>query len=122
MINIFVVMLGGAIGAAIRYGVGLAGLRIFGDGFPWWTLAINCGGGLAMGVVTGTLIRLEGQDLARLFLCVGLLGGFTTFSAFGLETWTMIERGAWAVAGAYVIASVVGAVALTGAGLWVARL
>jgi fluoride exporter len=115
------VMLGGALGAGLRHGVGMAGLRLFGPGFPWWTLAVNCIGGLAMGLLVGTLARSGGGESARLFLGVGVLGGFTTFSAFGLESWTMIERGQWGVAGAYVLASVVGAIALTGLGFWVAR-
>jgi fluoride exporter len=121
MIGFFPVMIGGALGAGLRHAVGLAGLRLFGPGFPWWTLAVNCIGGLAMGLLVGTLARTGEPEVARLFFGVGVLGGFTTFSAFGLESWLMVERGQWGVAGAYVMASVVGAVALTGLGLWMAR-
>jgi fluoride exporter len=121
MTAFFPVMLGGALGAGLRHAVGLAGLRLFGPGFPWWTLAVNCIGGLAMGLLAGTLARTGGSEATRLFLGVGVLGGFTTFSAFGLESWQMIARGQWGVAGAYVMASVVGAVALTGLGVWIAR-
>lgn len=115
------VMLGGAIGAGLRHAIGLAGLRLFGPGFPWWTLAVNCVGGLAMGLLAGTLARTGGSEAMRLFLAVGVLGGFTTFSAFGLESWQMIEHSEWGVAALYVGASVAGAIALTGLGLWMAR-
>lgn len=121
MFGFLPVMIGGAIGAGLRHAVGIGGVRLFGPGFPWWTLAVNCIGGLAMGLLMGTLARTGGSDATRLFLGVGVLGGFTTFSAFGLESWTMIERGQWGVAAIYVVASVVGAVALTGLGLWIAR-
>jgi fluoride exporter len=121
MFGFLPVMIGGAVGAGLRHAVGVAGLRLFGPGFPWWTLAVNCFGGLAMGLLVGTLARTGGNEVIRLFLGVGVLGGFTTFSAFGLESWQMIARGQWGVAGAYVMASVVGAVALTGLGLWIAR-
>jgi fluoride exporter len=121
MIGFLPVMLGGALGAGLRHAVGLAGLRLFGPGFPWWTLAVNCAGGLAMGLLMGTLARTGGAEGARLFLGVGMLGGFTTFSAFGLESWTMLERGQFPMAALYVTASVGGAVLLTGLGLWIAR-
>jgi len=115
------VMIGGAIGAGARHAVGLAGLRLFGPGFPWWTLAVNLLGGLAMGLLIGTLARSGGSEGWRLFAGVGVLGGFTTFSAFGLESWTMVARGAWAPAFAYVVVSVCGAILLTGLGLWLTR-
>ena len=115
-------MLGGALGAGARYLVSSAFLRLAGSGFPWGTLAINLIGGLLMGVLVGVLARTSnGGEQARLLLGVGVLGGFTTFSAFGLETWLMIERGQTAIGFVYVAASVVGAVALTGIGLMLAR-
>jgi len=120
MISFIPVMLGGAIGAGLRHAVGLAGARLFGTGFPWATLAVNSLGGLAMGLLAGVLLR-GGSEGWRLFAGVGLLGGFTTFSAFGLESWSMIERGAFGPAIAYTAASVIGAVALTGLGLWLVR-
>ncbi len=122
MNGLIAVMVGGAVGAGARYLVGGALLRAVGAGFPWGTLAVNLIGGLLMGVLVGVLARAsDGDEQARLLLGVGVLGGFTTFSAFGLETWLMIERGQVAVAFAYVAASVIGAVALTGAGLILVR-
>jgi fluoride exporter len=111
------VMFGGAIGAGARYGVGLWSARVFGSGFPWGTLVVNLMGALAMGLLIG---RGASGDW-RLFAGVGVLGGFTTFSAFGLESWSMIARGATGAAFGYIAASVIGAVLLTGLGLWIAR-
>lgn len=122
MNGLFSVMIGGALGAGGRYLVGGAFLRALGPGFPWGTLAINLIGGFLMGVLVGVLARASnGGEHLRLLLGVGVLGGFTTFSAFGLETWLMVERGQAIVAFAYVTASVVGAVGLTGVGLALAR-
>ncbi len=115
-------MVGGAIGAGARYLVSSALLRATGPGFPWGTLAVNLIGGLLMGLLVGVLARAStGGEQARLLLGVGVLGGFTTFSAFGLETWMMVERGQLASGFAYVAVSVMGAVALTGVGLMLAR-
>ena len=122
MNDIISVMLGGALGAGARYLVSSAFLHIAGPSFPWGTLAINLIGGLLMGLLFGVLTRTSnGSEQARLLLGVGVLGGFTTFSAFGLETWLMIERGQTTIGLAYVAASVVGAVALTGFGVMLAR-
>ncbi|MEP6784853.1 MAG: fluoride efflux transporter CrcB [Sphingomonadales bacterium] len=122
MNNLLAVMGGGAVGAGGRYLVGGAFLRALGPGFPWGTLAVNLIGGLLMGVLVGVLAReSNGGEQARLLLGVGVLGGFTTFSAFGLETFLMIERGQALIAAGYVGASVIGAVALTGAGLFLVR-
>jgi fluoride exporter len=122
MNGLFAVMIGGALGAGARYLVSSAFLRALGPDFPWGTLAVNLLGGLLMGVLVGVLARTsDGGEQARLLLGVGVLGGFTTFSAFGLETWLMIERGQMAIGFAYVAASLVGAVALTGVGLMLAR-
>jgi CrcB protein len=122
MNDIISVMLGGALGAGARYLVSSAFLHAAGPSFPWGTLAINLIGGLLMGLLFGVLTRTSnGSEQARLLLGVGVLGGFTTFSAFGLETWLMIERGQTTIGLAYVAASVVGAVALTGLGVMLAR-
>lgn len=103
MIGAALVGLGGAIGALLRYGLSLAAAKAFGAGFPWGTLCANALGGAAM----GALYALAGHDRhAMLLLGTGLLGGFTTFSAFSLETVLMIERGAFALAAAYAFGSV----------------
>ncbi len=121
MFHLLLVMLGGAIGAGARHLAGVAGLRWLGPGFPWATLCVNLLGSLLMGLLAGWLVRAGGSEQARLFLAVGILGGFTTFSAFSLETFLMLERGETAVAAAYVAASVIGGVALLFAGLWLMR-
>ncbi len=122
MNSLFPVMIGGAIGAGARHLVGQAMLARLGPGFPWWTLTINVVGGLLMGLLIGTLARGEGVgDTARLFIGVGILGGFTTFSSFSMEFWMLFERGQNAQAVAYVLASVVGAIAACGIGLLMMR-
>lgn len=118
----FLVMVGGAIGAGCRYQLGRVSLTLLGPNYPWGTLFANLIGGLAMGLLAGLLGRLSGSGEAlRLFIGVGVLGGFTTFSAFSLETALMIERGALLAASAYVAISVIGAVAALFAGLALAR-
>jgi CrcB protein len=121
MPNLLIVMLGGALGAGARHLVGAAMLARFGPGFPWWTLTVNLAGGLLMGLLAGWLARGGGSEAGRLFFAVGLLGGFTTFSAFSLETFNMIERSQYAVAACYVGASVIGSVALLFLGLLTMR-
>jgi len=122
MLKLILVMAGGAIGAGLRYEVGRLTLHRFGPGFPWGTLAVNLLGGLAMGLLAGILLRVEGGEHSRLFLAVGILGGFTTFSAFSLETYNMLQTGAWANAAGYVAASVIGSIALLGVGVMLTRL
>jgi fluoride exporter len=120
MNNLLLVMAGGAGGAGARYLVGQATFARFGSAFPWGTLAVNLVGGLLMGFLAGLLAR-SGNEPARLLLGVGVLGGFTTFSAFSLETWQMVESGAFGSALGYALASVIGSVLMLGAGLWIAR-
>jgi len=116
MLNTLLVMAGGGIGAALRYQYGLLSLRLIGPGWPWGTLGVNVLGGLFMGLLAGWLAaRAQGGESIHLFVAVGLLGGFTTFSAFSLETMLMIERGEFAPAAGYALLSValsVGALAL----------
>lgn len=116
------VMVGGAAGAALRYWSGRALFLLLGAGFPWGTLSVNLLGGLAMGVLAGTLaLHPSGSEEWRQLLGVGLLGGFTTFSAFSLDVVMLAERGALVVAGAYILLSVAGALAALLAGLALAR-
>jgi CrcB protein len=116
------VFLGAGIGGALRHGVNSAALRLGLTGFPFHTLFINAAGSLAMGVIAGWFaLRGQAPQLWRLFLTTGVLGGFTTFSAFSLETVLLWERGAAGAALAYVAASVVAAIAGLVAGLWIIR-
>ena len=124
MTRFLLVAIGGALGSMARYGVGLAAGRMFpGSAWPWATLTINVVGGLAMGLLIGWLsLRAgAGQEGARLFAAVGILGGFTTFSAFSLETVLMIERRDYGLAAAYVVVSVAVAIAALMVGLMIAR-
>ena len=120
MIRFLLVACGGALGAMARYGLG----RVFPTGFwPWPTLTANVVGGLLMGLLAGWLALRGGANAEsiRLFAAVGVLGGFTTFSAFSLEAVLMIERRQYAVAGGYVLASVVISILALFLGLMTAR-
>ena len=122
MPNILLVMLGGAAGAGLRYEVGRLSLRHFGFGFPWGTLMVNLAGGLLIGLLAGWLLAGSAdQRPVWMLLAVGLLGGFTTFSAFSLELFLMLERGQMGVALGYATASVAGSVILLCFGFWLAR-
>lgn len=102
--NTLLVFLGAGLGGVLRHGVNLAALRL-GATFPWGTLGINVAGSVLMGIVAGWMALRGGAPQARLFLATGVLGGFTTYSTFSLETVTLIERGAWGAALAYVLVS-----------------
>lgn len=115
--NLLLVALGGALGASARYGVGL-GMARFGAAFPWATLAVNVVGGLAMGLLVA---RTAPGDTLRLALGVGALGGFTTFSAFSLETVGLMEHQP-GLAMLYVVASVFLSVGACWLGLSLGRL
>jgi CrcB protein len=124
MTRLLLVALGGALGSMARYGVGLGAARLFpASTWPLGTLTVNVVGGLVMGLLVGWmgLKAGAGQETVRVFAAVGLLGGFTTFSAFSLETALMIERREYGLAGAYVLLSVVLTVAALMAGLMLAR-
>jgi CrcB protein len=124
MTKVLLVFLGSGIGGAARYGVNVWSLKTFGAQFPVGTLVVNVVGGLAMGLIAGWLaFRAElpwSQEL-RLFLTTGILGGFTTFSAFSLDAMTLVERGDYATAALYVVASVVLSIAALAVGLAVIR-
>lgn len=99
------VFLGGGLGAVLRYLVGVSAAALFGPAFPWGTLIVNVVGCLAMGVLAKTL-PLGGPGDWRLFLMTGVLGGFTTFSAFALDSAVLFGRGEGGALGLYVLASV----------------
>ena len=121
---LLLVMFGGAIGAGFRYHIGTVALRNLGPAFPWGTWIVNLLGGFLMGILAGSLARqftvAEGEPL-RLFLGVGVLGGFTTFSAFSLETANMLVRGQAVTAAAYAVSSVAGSVLALFLGLFLTR-
>lgn len=102
---------GGAVGAMLRHGVGIASLRLFGPNFPWGTLIVNVVGGLLMGLLVGMFAARGGSEPLRLLLGVGVLGGFTTFSAFSLDVVTLAGRGAMLTAAGYTLLSVVASIA-----------
>ena len=121
MSNFLLVALGGGLGAAGRYGVSLALPAKPGE-WPWATFSINVLGSLLIGVLAGWLsTRGEAGEPWRLFLGVGMLGGFTTFSAYSLETLRMVERGEWSMAIMYALGSVLAGLAAVAIGAEVAR-
>ncbi len=119
---LLLVALGGAVGSSLRYLVGRLAMGAS-VGWPWGTFAVNLLGGLAMGLLATTLGRsASGGEHFRLLLGVGVLGGFTTFSAFSLETYNMITRGDVGLAAAYILLSVAGGVGGVWAGATLGRL
>ena len=102
-----IVFLGAGIGGALRHGVNVLAPRLFGHAFPYATLGVNVVGSFLLGIVAGYAIARPGvsQEM-RLFLATGILGGFTTFSAFSLDAALLIERQAYALAAGYVLGSV----------------
>lgn len=122
MHHVLLVAAGGAIGASLRHFINLASLRLWGASFPWGTLTVNLLGCFAMGVLVEVLARrFNASNELRLFLATGVLGGFTTFSAFSLDAAVLWERGAQTAAFGYVLASVTGSIIAVFAGLWLAR-
>ena len=115
------VALGGAIGAALRFLAGVGIYRVLGQGaFPVGVLSVNIIGSFLMGVFV-VLAAQRGLTHLNPFVMTGILGGFTTFSAFSLETVTLMERGQLGLAGLYVALSVIGSVGGLMLGLWLAR-
>lgn len=122
MPNLLLVMAGGAIGAGFRWHLSRIALQLLGPAFPWGTWIVNLSGSLLLGLLAGVVVRHgpSGEPLL-LFLGVGVLGGFTTFSGFSLEMVQMLERGNALLAAAYAVSSVAGSVMLLIVGLWLAR-
>jgi fluoride exporter len=121
--NYLIVFLGGGVGAALRHGVNLAAARLLGAAFPYATLFENVSGSLVMGLLAG-YFAFKGHDGSqhwRLFLTTGILGGYTTFSTFSLDTALLYERGELGLAALYVLASVALSIGGLFAGLWLFR-
>ena len=113
---------GGAIGALLRFWVSSGVYVLLGRAFPWGTLAVNVLGSLAMGLLYVLLLeRSAAAPEWRALLMVGLLGAFTTFSTFSMETLTLMEQGAWIKAVANVLLSVVACIAAAGLGVVIGR-
>jgi CrcB protein len=117
-----IVFLGGGLGAALRHGINLGALRWLGPGFPFGTLIVNVTGSLLMGLIAGYFaFKGDASQHWRLFLTTGILGGYTTFSAFSLDAALLYERGEVSLAGVYVLGSVLLSIAALFAGLAMAR-
>ena len=114
------VAIGGAIGASARYLTGVGIARVLGKGFPWGTLTVNFVGSVLMGVIIVILAHENGNKFAPLIM-TGVLGGFTTYSAFSLDAMTIFERGEIGLAAAYVIGTRVLALGGIALGLYAAR-
>ncbi len=118
----FIVFIGGGIGAALRHGVNQASIAWLGPSFPFGTLFVNLLGGLLMGVLAElVLVEGSGSEEWRLFLITGVLGGFTTFSAFSLDAAAMWQRGDYLMCAAYAAGSVVLSICALFAGMAAVR-
>jgi CrcB protein len=115
--------LGGAIGAMLRYGAGMS-LGSLANGFPASTFAVNLVGSIAMGLLIGVLAKTtpQYQNEIRLFLAVGIFGGFTTFSSFSLDAFSLLERGDYLLAALYILGSVALGIAGLAMGLFAVRM
>ena len=117
-----IVFLGGGIGAALRHGVNLAAARLSGTAFPYGTMTVNVVGSLVMGLLAAYFaFRGDASQHWRLFLTTGILGGFTTFSAFSLDVALLYERGELGLAALYVAVSVAASIAALFAGFALVR-
>ncbi|MGE3148093.1 MAG: fluoride efflux transporter CrcB [Pseudorhodoplanes sp.] len=120
--NTLIVFVGGGLGAALRHGINVASQRLLGASFPWATLFENVTGSLVMGLLAAYFaFKGDASQPWRLFLTTGILGGYTTFSAFSLDAVSLYERGAVGLAALYVLASVALSIAGLFAGLALAR-
>ena len=119
--NTLIIAVGGALGSMARYGTGRLMLGFLGAAFPYGTLAVNLIGCLLMGIISGVFAFKEQSGQWQLFLATGIMGGFTTFSAFSLDAVLLWQRGQAGLAISYVLISVLGGLALLCAGLWLGR-
>jgi len=113
---------GGALGSSARYLVNVGAGRLFGMGFPWGTMTVNIVGCFIMGVLVGWGALRGMTNEARVFLATGILGGFTTFSAFSADFAALVERKNFGLSVLYVTGSVVLSLAAVFAGLYLVRL
>jgi CrcB protein len=122
MMSYLVVFIGAGVGGSIRHGMNIWVARLLGTHFPFHTFIINIVGSLVMGLVAGWFVK-RGYETGhlRLFLATGILGGFTTFSAFSLDAVLLWERHEHLLAALYVGGSVAGAIAGLMLGLWIMR-
>ncbi len=105
------VFFGAGIGGALRHAVNLAALKLLGSGFPCGTVAVNIIGSFIMGLaIEWFALKADPGQMWRLFLTTGILGGFTTFSAFSLDAALLIERGAYVMASVYILTSLIASV------------
>jgi fluoride exporter len=117
-----VVFLGAGIGGSLRHAVNVAALRLLGSGFPYGTLTVNILGSLIMGLLAGYFaFKTDPGQTWRLFLTTGILGGFTTFSAFSLDVVLLYERGTHGIMALYTVTSVGVSVAALFLGLIIMR-
>lgn len=114
-------MIGGALGSGARHAINVGFGRWLGGGFPWWTVFVNVVGCFLMGAAVEMLVRLQGSGELRTFIATGVLGGFTTFSAYSLDFATLLGQHNVAAAGVYLIGSVLLSITAFYAGLWLAR-
>lgn len=120
--NYLIVFVGAGLGGTLRHAANQLALRWFGSGYPVSTLAVNIIGSFAMGLLAGYFaFRGDALQAWRLFLATGVLGGFTTFSAFSLDVMVLYQRGAVLQAALYIGLSVVLSVAGLIVGLWIVR-
>ena len=120
--QILLVAVGGAVGSVARHLVGVASLRLFGSGFPYGTLIVNLVGAFVMGVFIEILARrFGGSTDLRLLIATGVLGGFTTFSSFALDTAVLFERGELVSSFVYVAVTLILGLAALFLGLGLAR-
>jgi CrcB protein len=119
---LFLIAIGGGVGSVARHYLSTLVYKFADGGFPWGILTVNVIGGLAMGLIVElSALKLNLSPELRAFLTTGVLGGFTTFSAFSLDSALLIERGDWVGAGSYMVGSVVLSVGALFAGLWLVR-
>jgi CrcB protein len=117
-----IVFVGGGLGAALRHGVNIASARAWGTAFPYGTMTVNVVGSLVMGALAAYFaFKGDATQNWRLFLATGILGGFTTFSAFSLDAVLLYERGEAGLAAVYVVASVALSIGALFAGLALVR-